>query len=708
MPPLRPALPGALLFVLLAVSGSGGVEILAKSRVESCVEDSGAVGHLSCHKKLVVDMSVPSGTSGGEASLVVREVEENDTQTGTIRGDPPVITVSKSDEFALYALTYLTDVAYKPEEQFVKTRKCEPDADADLVQTCERLRYENGSIIPYTEPVCCPCGDHSRVSSSCGNFINTIAKGKANTAHCLRFLGDWFHVWEIGTRLLGFSVRVHVNKKGSVSEVVVGPENRTVVSTDNFLRVNLLGEFGGYTDIPSFEDFYLVTPRKGAGTDIGDEYSKWMLLERVLFTIDHLECDKIGVGYKTFQNQPNFCTMPFQSCLSHQLWNFWETDQTRINEKKQPLYVVQGRFQRINQHPNAGGHTFSIGVTEVINTNLKVELSADDIEYLYQRSPGKIVGINVSKYETLSQVGTANVTTKNIGKLEALYSLTFNCSSGISPMEEQSYIMKPDEATTRSFSLHPSLDKAATYQCTAILKASDYSELDKEECNFSVAATVFDNGTQIGSLNDHKRGGIWDFFDTIKALWLNFWDSLVDFLSGKSCRTKCSSLFDISCQYVCIVWFVKISLLLAALPAGTALLRLLRRGQPRHKKGHHRHSHRLGDQPHHRHHHHADQRHHHVLHRHDGGQRREAAAEEHRHRHEPALGVQHRESGHKHRRHGKVVAAALRLGLDGPSRWPRGTQDDTGHGLRGDRDRDNSWEVYPCREDGSDRLTHVA
>ncbi|WVZ65626.1 hypothetical protein U9M48_014956 [Paspalum notatum var. saurae] len=647
MPPL---LPVVLLSVLLAVSGAGGVEILAKSRVESCVEDSGAVGHLSCHKKLVVDMAVPSGTSGGEASLVVREVEENDTQTGTIRGDPPVITVSKSDEFALYGLTYLTDVAYKPEEQFVKTRKCEPDADADVVQICERLRYENGSIIAYTEPVCCPCGDHSRVSSSCGNFINTIAKGKANTAHCLRFLGDWFHVWEIGTRSLGFSVKVQVNKKGSVSEVVVGPENRTVVSTDNFLRVNLLGEFGGYTDIPSFEDFYLVTPSKGAGTDIGDEYSKWMLLERVLFTIDHLECDKIGVSYKAFQNQPNFCTMPFQSCLSHQLWNFWETDQTRINEKKQPLYVVQGRFQRINQHP--------------VHANLK---------YYLIRSPGKIVGINVSTFQALSQVGTANVTTKNIGNLEASYSLTFNCSSGISPMEEQSYIMKPDEATIRSFSLHPSLDKAATYQCTAILKASDYSELDKEHCNISVAATVFDNGTQIGSLNDHKRGGIWGFFDTIETLWLNFWDSVIGFLSGKSCRAKCSSLFDFSCQYVCIGWFFKISLLLAALPAGMALLRLLRRGQPRHKKGHHhRHSHRLGDQPH-RHHHADHQRRHHVLHRHDGEQHREAAAEDQRHhRHDPALGVQHRESGHKHRRHGKVVAPALRLGLDGPTSRPRG------------------------------------
>lgn len=42
----------------------------------------------------------------------------------------------------------------------------------------------------------------------------------------------------------------------------MGPENRTVTADDKFLRVNLLGDFVGYTNIPSFEDFYLVVPRQ--------------------------------------------------------------------------------------------------------------------------------------------------------------------------------------------------------------------------------------------------------------------------------------------------------------------------------------------------------------------------------------------------------------------------------------------------------------
>lgn len=42
----------------------------------------------------------------------------------------------------------------------------------------------------------------------------------------------------------------------------MGPENRTAISSDNFLRVNLIGDYIGYTDIPQFDDFYLVIPRQ--------------------------------------------------------------------------------------------------------------------------------------------------------------------------------------------------------------------------------------------------------------------------------------------------------------------------------------------------------------------------------------------------------------------------------------------------------------
>lgn len=47
-----------------------------------------------------------------------------------------------------------------------------------------------------------------------------------------------------------------------LQEVIVGPDNRTVLSDDTFLRVSLIGDYAGYTSIPSFEDLYLVVPRQ--------------------------------------------------------------------------------------------------------------------------------------------------------------------------------------------------------------------------------------------------------------------------------------------------------------------------------------------------------------------------------------------------------------------------------------------------------------
>ncbi|MFS8003640.1 putative generative cell specific-1/HAP2 domain-containing protein [Helianthus anomalus] len=105
-----------------------------------------------------------------------------------------------------------------------------------------------------SNPTCCPCGQWCWVPSSCGNFFNKMRKGKVNTAHCLRFPGDWFHVFGIGHHSVGFNIRIN--------EVVIGPNNRAVTSYDNFLRVNLVGDFVGYDNILSLEDFFFVIPRQ--------------------------------------------------------------------------------------------------------------------------------------------------------------------------------------------------------------------------------------------------------------------------------------------------------------------------------------------------------------------------------------------------------------------------------------------------------------
>ncbi|KAG1359197.1 hypothetical protein COCNU_08G006430 [Cocos nucifera] len=260
-PPARRIPPLRLFLLLLLHPSSTAVEVLSKSKLERCVRVSES-DQLQCHKKVVINLAVPSGSSGGEASIVAElvEVEENDTQKMQAIRSPPVITINKSAAYALYELTYIRvricmpdqfngenffvasyavriyvilrerrrkmkerkedeerkkvkgknkkknegkkgtekqkkrkkegrkerererkrkkrkkgrekkkkekrkerkeggrkerkDVAYKPEELYVKTRKCEPDAGAKVVKICERLRDQNGHVIENTQVV---------------------------------------------------------------------------------------------------------------------------------------------------------------------------------------------------------------------------------------------------------------------------------------------------------------------------------------------------------------------------------------------------------------------------------------------------------------------------------------------------------------------------------------------------------------------------
>ncbi|KNA14967.1 hypothetical protein SOVF_102540 [Spinacia oleracea] len=530
------------------------VQILSKSKLEKCEKTSADNnGNLNCTRKIIINMAVPSDSSGGEASMVaeVAEVEENSTNKMQTLRLPPVITVNKSAVYAVFDLTYIRDVPYRPQEYYVQTRKCEPDADARVVKICERLKDEQGHIIEASQPVCCPCGDRRRVPSTCGNFFDKLVKGKANTAHCLRFPGDWFHVFGIGQRTVGFSVRIEV-KTGSK------------VSVSHFITILLL---------PSDTE-------AGQPPDLGRNYSMYMLLERVRFTLDGLECNKIGVSYEAFNGQPDFCTSPYWSCLHNQLWNFHEADQNRIARNQPPLYGVVGRFERINEHPGAGPRSFSFGISEALNTNLLIELAADDIDYVYQRSPGKILGVTSPTFETLAQFGTAVIKIKNTGEVEASYSLTFQCSKGVTMMEEQFLIMKPEEVVTRSFKIYPTTDQAAKYACFAILKDSEFNEVDRAECQFTTTATVLDNGTQ-GIPFQPPKSDTATFFETIKDIWNKLWSGLSDFITGKTCRSKCSGLFDFQChiQYVCMSWVVMFGLFLSIFPTVMVVLWLL------HQKG---------------------------------------------------------------------------------------------------------------------------
>ncbi|XP_057855553.2 protein HAPLESS 2 isoform X2 [Cryptomeria japonica] len=578
--------PNALLLVIMAMvfNWCSCMTVLSKSKLTKCERTSDA--DLSCQQKLILNIAVPSGSRGDADSVDVLLEKAEDTLTGKVRvfDEPPKIRVSKSPAFALYALHYLKDVNSEPKEIIVETRKCEEDSDK-TVGTCKRLRDKNGKPIDITQPKCCPCGSKSRWPyHKCGSRMGIIEriKGKRNTAHCLRFVGSWFHVFEVGRRQIGFNVKIEVSQGDEKLIIInVNPQNKRAVSNDNFLKANLIGDFSGYRSVPSFDNMYLSIPAQNLGKPkkLGNDFMKWMLIERTRYTLDGTECDKIGVDFVGFSNQPSFCSAPLGTCIQQQLINYLQFDTARVDRNQIPEYLVGRRFSRINQHPGAGPNSFSIGILEPLNSRIILEIKADDIRFTVNKSPGKITAIFIPHFEALSQFGNASIFTINTGELEASYSLHFSCQEGVNPMLDQQYSMKPTEVVACMFEVIINKANTSTFNCTAILKNSGFEEVDRQDTWFTIDNVAYNTGNQIYGVPSantvEENEGFLGL--GIEKSWQWFKEKITDFFTGRKCMMNCRQIFDFKChfKYLCIIWIFKFILLIILILVVIYLLWLL-------------------------------------------------------------------------------------------------------------------------------------
>lgn len=119
-----------------------------------------------------------------------------------------------------------------------------------------------------------------------------------------------------------------------------------------------------------------------------------------------------------------------------------------------------------------------------------------------------------------------------------------------------------------------------TSLCIAILKDSQFTEVDRAECQFSTTATVLDNGTQV--LLQCNSDDFWlnvnldrwvtiifnlqvtnpfqipethpkGFFESIRIMWTKIINGLVDFITGDTCRLHTSSNLT-SLRIIMITW----------------------------------------------------------------------------------------------------------------------------------------------------------
>lgn len=134
------------------------------------------------------------------------------------------------------------------------------------------------------------------------------------------------------------------------------------------------------------DDIFLCCGKGGPGQpqSLGGNFSMWMLLERLRFTLDGTECNKIGVGYEAFNDQPNFCSSPFWSCLHNQLWNFREVSIHKLCLENL-FFLINSLFYDFRWFSSNFSSTFWPRNLEVVHRLTRTELEESSCHYMVSK-----------------------------------------------------------------------------------------------------------------------------------------------------------------------------------------------------------------------------------------------------------------------------------------------------------------------------------
>jgi len=272
-------------------------------------------------------------------------------------------------------------------------------------------------------------------------------------------------------------------------------------------------------------------------------------------------CNKIGVSYEAFRLQPSACSAPVGTCLSAQPDDYFQEDDQKRARGEVGQYLLEfvagaeASVVRIDDSSSNLLLQISMGVIETSVITLTV--SADDLVFISNRSPGRILVAYVEPFESLSRDGVLVARVANVGTLAADYDITVGeCSSNISPILSQRVSLAVAQEKELRFAIYTTTYLAAENYC----KISMYNALGGLEhflvFNFSTSATDIDRGSQEGT-------------PTKKLSPAGPTTTSPKKLAG--CAARCGSFFSVVCFVVngCIAQLLRV---VGVVVAGIALL----------------------------------------------------------------------------------------------------------------------------------------
>jgi len=533
----------------------------AKEGIAGASDPHNVVDGKACKKKMVVLMSVKNGQKEGTEKLMATVSRVRDETEGEFAKmyNPFVILLSMSAITINYPFIYTGHtVNNEPWEEIILGKSSwwkaisrytcydawqERDG-ANHRPTCGYVYNEKKKRIPNSQGFCCTCSladkldytlSEARQRQRGGVACQFLTNNPQSSAHCMRHDDLWYSIHYFRPSYKDFTIHIRAkdqettveNNKTVVKwvnggEIVLSPRRKAGVGKNGRIIGHYVGTFQTNTALPVLQSFYLLVPflSKKATTGPTDHdqmkhgASRYLVMPRDMVDVQNGMCNKIGVGFRSFRVQASSgqgpgCHQLKGDCLRNQPKHYFDEDVARVDRGERPFWfpAQHGKFVGAKTHKETDKSVFAYELEETVNSIVSLEISADDVIYIYSRSTGEIVRAQADNFEASSGNGKMSVIIRNTGHVTAEFTVTVEkCTKGLHMIGERSLSIYAQKTSPVGFSLMTTGFKGGAFVCEVTLFDARRAKLAGRNITFNTSSPCMCEQTTCRCVCDEGGG----------------------------------------------------------------------------------------------------------------------------------------------------------------------------------------------------------
>ncbi|KAI4501577.1 hypothetical protein M0802_003454 [Mischocyttarus mexicanus] len=345
-------------------------------------------------------------------------------------------------------------------------------------------------------------GKQVRGGQDCSNRDQSLDVDESKyfaSAHCLRFSDLWYSVYRLEEPILDQAVSLQLYERRSLPDGTTRWEDltRSMIRLDTFsrryinkddtlaltyrARKEVSKEFPLTLDVK--KDRLLIpssvsTRKNFKISQSKDIFEEYLIVRASEISKDGNECDKVGVGFKAFVEQPNRCRRLEGTCLKNQPLSYWKHDREAREAGRAGCYFlsnfasVPSEAIKYNVSGSGSGEFLALEYHSPHVSAIDIEVRND---YNSVPSAGPFGRITQIYVDSISLIHTiVMIVIYNVGSTPSIYRTRIvNCPQGLpvswTNVKSLVQIILPRQNRRIVFDLYGELP-FNEFQCTGISK----------------------------------------------------------------------------------------------------------------------------------------------------------------------------------------------------------------------------------------------